>query len=150
MVIRNRIAQRKSMKDGSSGERPALPDEFLRLENSAAKEPVPAELAAAAATQHLVVHDPSHKFTPAGLKQGEPGYEKLVARIHDVTLAHKIALGGPQAWKNRQGFNFFQAPGETAILRMGAQVNLGINPKPEVCPGVAPIEGTEKNKTAIP
>lgn len=80
----------------------------------------------------------------SGLKQGDPGYETMVKRIHDVTLAHKVALGGPQAWKNRAGFTFFQAPGETQILRMGAQVNLGSNPRPETRPGVAPIEGAEK------
>ena len=80
----------------------------------------------------------------SGLKQGEAGYENMVKRIHDVTLQHKIALGGPQAWKNRAGFTFFQAPGETQILRMGAQVNLGVNPEPETRTGVAPIEGAEK------
>jgi 4-hydroxy-2-oxoheptanedioate aldolase len=80
----------------------------------------------------------------SGLKQGDPGYENMVKRIHDVTLQHKIALGGPQAWKNRPGFTFFQAPGEAQILRLGAQVNLGTTPKAETRPGVAPIEGAEK------
>ncbi len=81
----------------------------------------------------------------SGLKQGAPGYEQMVKRIHDVTLAHGIKLGGPQAWKNRAGFTFFQAPGETQILRMGAQVNLGSNPA-GAKPGVAPIEGSEKHQ----
>jgi 2-keto-3-deoxy-L-rhamnonate aldolase RhmA len=80
----------------------------------------------------------------SGLKQGDPGYETMVKRIHDVTLQHGIALGGPQAWKTRPGFTFFQAPGETQIIRLGAQVNLGITPRPEGRPGVAPTEGTEK------
>jgi 2-keto-3-deoxy-L-rhamnonate aldolase RhmA len=75
----------------------------------------------------------------SGLKQGDPGYETMVKRIHDVTLQHKIALGGPQAWKGRPGFTFFQAPSEAQILRLGAQVNLGMKQ-----PGVAPIEGAEK------
>jgi len=82
----------------------------------------------------------------SGLKQGEPGYEQMVKRIHDVTLAHNIKLGGPQAWKNRAGFTFFQAPGETQILRMGAQVNLGGTPAKEGKSGVAPIEGSEKKQ----
>lgn len=82
----------------------------------------------------------------SGLKQGEPGYEQMVKRIHDVTLAHNIKLGGPQAWKNRAGFTFFQAPGETQILRLGAQVNLGVTPAREGKPGVAPIEGSEKKQ----
>lgn len=80
----------------------------------------------------------------SGLKQGDAGYETLVKRIHDVTLSHKISLGGPQAWKNRAGFTFFQAPGEAVILKLGAQVNLGITPSNEGRTGVAPIEGSEK------
>jgi 2-keto-3-deoxy-L-rhamnonate aldolase RhmA len=81
----------------------------------------------------------------SGLKQGDPNYEALVKRIHDVTLAHGIKLGGPQAWKSRPGFTFFQAPGETQILRQGAQVNLGITPGKDGKSGVAPIEGSEKH-----
>lgn len=83
----------------------------------------------------------------SGHKQGDPEYEAMVKRIHDVTLAHGIKLGGPQAWKDRAGFTFFQAPDETALLRFGAQVNLGIQPAPVGTPGrrgVAPIEGAEK------
>src|SRR6267378_6119823 len=64
----------------------------------------------------------------SGHRQGDKEYESLVKRIHDVTLQHKIALGGPQAWKGRPGFTFFQAPGEAQILRLGAQVNLGLAP----------------------
>lgn len=81
----------------------------------------------------------------SGLKQGEPGYEQMVKRIHDVTLAHGIKLGGPQAWKNRPGFTFFQAPGDTQILRMGAEVNLHGAAGKDGKPGVAPIEGSEKH-----
>jgi 4-hydroxy-2-oxoheptanedioate aldolase len=80
----------------------------------------------------------------SGLKQGDPGYETMVKRIHDVTLQHGIALGGPQAWKTRQGFSFFQAPVETTLIRLGAQANLGITPRPETRSGVAPTEGAEK------
>jgi len=79
----------------------------------------------------------------SGHKQGDPEYEAMVKRIHDVTLAHKIALGGPQAWKDRAGFQFFQAPGETALIRAGAQVNLGMAPKEPGKPGVAPTEGSK-------
>src|SRR5258708_5009535 len=81
----------------------------------------------------------------SGLKQGEPGYEAMVTRIHDVTLQHGIKLGGPQAWKDRPGFTFFQGPGEAQILRMGAQVNLGGAPSKDGKPGVAPTEGSEKH-----
>ncbi|HUA20340.1 MAG TPA: aldolase/citrate lyase family protein [Bryobacteraceae bacterium] len=60
----------------------------------------------------------------SGHKQGDPEYDALVKRIHDVTLAHGIKLGGPQAWNNRQGFSFFQGPGETQLIRIGAKSNL--------------------------
>jgi 2-keto-3-deoxy-L-rhamnonate aldolase RhmA len=57
--------------------------------------------------------------------QGEPEYEALVKRIHDVVLDHGIRLGGPQAWKDRPGYTFFQAPAEAALIQEGARVNLG-------------------------
>jgi 2-keto-3-deoxy-L-rhamnonate aldolase RhmA len=34
----------------------------------------------------------------SGTKQGQPEYEAMVIKIHDV-LAHDLALGGPLAWK---------------------------------------------------
>jgi 2-keto-3-deoxy-L-rhamnonate aldolase RhmA len=64
----------------------------------------------------------------SGHKQGEPEYEALVTRIHDVTLKAGIRLGGPQTWKNRPGFTFFQAPPEWMLIQTGAQVNLGLTP----------------------
>jgi 2-keto-3-deoxy-L-rhamnonate aldolase RhmA len=66
----------------------------------------------------------------SGHKQGEPEYEALVTRIHDVTLKAGIKLGGPQFWKNRPGYTFFQAPGETELIQAGAKVNLGIPTAP--------------------
>jgi hypothetical protein len=80
----------------------------------------------------------------SGHRQGEKEYEALVTRIHDVTLAHGIRLGGPQAWKSRPGFTFFQGPGETQLIQAGAKVNLSGNPpQGEARPGVAPIEGAK-------
>ena len=55
----------------------------------------------------------------------------MVARIHDATLEHGIRLGGPQAWKDGSGFTFFQAPGETTLIQLGAKVNLGIIARPD-------------------
>jgi 2-keto-3-deoxy-L-rhamnonate aldolase RhmA len=60
----------------------------------------------------------------SGFKQGDPQYEALVTRIHDVTLKAGIRLGGPLAWKDRPGFTFFQGPGEAALIKSGAQVTL--------------------------
>src|SRR5262245_55735630 len=87
----------------------------------------------------------------SGTKQGDPKYEAMVTTIHDVVLNAGLKLGGPQAWKGtRHGFTFFQAPGETALIRMGADVNLGKTPaaggrnaRPS---GIAPIEGSEKRQ----
>lgn len=60
----------------------------------------------------------------SGFQQGDPRYEALVTRIHDATLKAGRKLGGPQMWMNREGFTFFQGPGETALIRAGAQTSL--------------------------
>ena len=60
----------------------------------------------------------------SGRKIGDPEYEAMVTRIHDVVLAHGIKLGGPAAWKNRAGFTLFQGPGETQLIRLGAKSDL--------------------------
>lgn len=74
----------------------------------------------------------------SGLRQGDPRYEAMVARIRDATLGAGLVLGGPQAWSNREGFSFFQGPSETYLLRLGVQRSL----ETEVS-GVAPTEGAE-------
>lgn len=66
----------------------------------------------------------------SGHKQGEPQYEALVTRIKDATLARGLKLGGPLAWKDRPGFSFFQAPGETVLINAGAQAILKSAPAP--------------------
>src|SRR5713226_9242833 len=60
----------------------------------------------------------------SGYKQGDPQYEALVTRIHDVTLRAGLKLGRPLAWKTRAGFTFFQGPGETVLINSGAQQTL--------------------------
>lgn len=80
----------------------------------------------------------------SGHKQGDQEYEAMVSRIHDVTLEHGIRLGGPQAWKDRPGFTFFQAPTDAQLLREGAKANLTPSaPARSTQPGVAPVEGAE-------
>src|SRR5579864_4745819 len=80
----------------------------------------------------------------SGTKQGEPEYERMVKTIHDTVLNAGIKLGGPLAWKDRPGFTFFQGPGETALIRLGAPIALGNNPPPGEKKGVAPLEGVGK------
>jgi hypothetical protein len=60
----------------------------------------------------------------SGFHIGEPGYEALVTRIHDETLGHSRRLGGPLMWKDRPGYTFFQGPGETVLIKAGAQTTL--------------------------
>src|SRR5207302_10449255 len=64
----------------------------------------------------------------SGTKQGEPKYEEMVTTIHDTVLKAGLKLGGPLAWKGQAGFSFFQGPGETALIKLGAPVSLGTAP----------------------
>lgn len=82
----------------------------------------------------------------SGLKQGDPKYEALVTKIHDGVLKQGKYLAGPVAWKDRHGYTFFQAPGETSLIAAGAKLTLG-NPTaaPGEKKGVAPTEGSEKH-----
>ena len=75
----------------------------------------------------------------SGFRQGDPQYEALITTIHDATLQAGLKLGGPQAWRNREGFTFFQGPGATSLIRLGARTSLDAAPA-----GVAPIEGTPR------
>jgi 4-hydroxy-2-oxoheptanedioate aldolase len=80
-----------------------------------------------------------------GLKQGDPKYEAIVSRVHAATLKHGKHVAGPLAWKNtRKGYTFFQGPGETSLIRSGAQAALGGAALPGEKKGVAPTEGAEK------
>jgi 4-hydroxy-2-oxoheptanedioate aldolase len=79
-----------------------------------------------------------------GLKQGDPKYEALVTRIHDATLKAGKIVAGPLAWRQRPGYKFFQGPGETSLIRSGAQAALGGTASEGPRRGVAPTEGSEK------
>jgi 4-hydroxy-2-oxoheptanedioate aldolase len=72
----------------------------------------------------------SGHFMDPRTHRGDSLYESMVTRIHDVTLAHNIKLGGPEAWKERPGFSFFQSTSEPALIRAGSQA-LGFTPAPQ-------------------
>src|SRR6516164_7354692 len=74
----------------------------------------------------------------SGTKQGQPEYERMVTTIHDTVLNAGLKLGGPLAWKGRPGFSFFQGPGETALIKLGAPVSLG----------TAPVQGARQSGVA--
>jgi 2-keto-3-deoxy-L-rhamnonate aldolase RhmA len=78
----------------------------------------------------------------SGLKQGDPRYEEMVSKIRDATLKAGKKLGGPLAWRDRPGYTFFQAPGETVLLRAGVKAALGGTAE-GARKGVAPTEGSE-------
>jgi len=63
----------------------------------------------------------------------------MVEEVRDVTLDAGLALGGPQAWRERDGFLFFQGPTDTNLLRIGVQRSLET-----LGGGVAVIEGAEE------
>ena len=75
----------------------------------------------------------------SGHKQGEAEYEAMITRIHGETLGAGLALGGPYAWKDRPGFNFFQAPPAEALVRQAARALLAT-----ATSGVAETEGSER------
>ena len=72
----------------------------------------------------------------SGMRQGEPGYERMVDAIVEATNDAGLYLGGPQAWMDREGFDFFQAPDDTYFIRAGVRESLRRAPA-----GVAPVEG---------
>ncbi len=74
----------------------------------------------------------------SGRRQGDPEYERMITKIKDDTLGADKVLGGPSAWRDREGFLFFQAPGTTTFIRNGVRAMLADAPE-----GVAAIEGTE-------
>ena len=65
-------------------------------------------------------------------------YEAMVTRIKDATLGAGLGLGGPVQWRNREGFNFFQAPTATVLVGRGARDLLSETET------LAPIEGSER------
>lgn len=60
-----------------------------------------------------------------GERQGDTGYEQLVSRIKTETESANKFVGGPSAWMtSREGYQFFQAPSVTSLIRIGARVTL--------------------------
>ena len=79
------------------------------------------------------------------MQQGDAKYEAMVSEVRDAVLAAGKKVAGPLAWKStRQGYSFYQGPGETSLLKSGVQLALGDSPQSESKKGVAPTEGAEK------
>ena len=80
----------------------------------------------------------------SGKRQGDPEYEALVSRTRDAVLGAGKIVGGPQAWRDREGYHFFQGAPDTAIIRQGTRAALGLDGPQQPRSGVAPIEGQER------
>ncbi len=64
-----------------------------------------------------------------GWERTDPRYMAMVKKIQDATLKAGKILAGPLAWKGRDGFKFFQGPGESSLIRSGATAALGAAPE---------------------
>jgi 2-keto-3-deoxy-L-rhamnonate aldolase RhmA len=80
-----------------------------------------------------------------GRSQGDPQYEALVTRIRESTQAAGRFVGGPLAWmQTRDGYNFFQGPSATALIRTGTRVSLeSADPCRYLPSGATPVEGED-------
>lgn len=80
-----------------------------------------------------------------GRRQGDPVYESLVDRIKDETENAGKFIGGPSAWMtSREGYQFFQGPGTSSLIRTGVRVTLGADdPCRFVASGTAPVQGED-------
>ncbi len=59
-----------------------------------------------------------------GYSRDDPRYLNLMYRIRDATLAAGKWVAGPWAWKDWEGFSFFQGSSERGLIQAGAQLSL--------------------------
>jgi len=81
----------------------------------------------------------------SGRRQGDPIYENLVTRIKTETLNAGKYVGGPSAWmSSREGYQFFQGPGTSSLIRTGVRVTLEeADPCRFLPSGTAPVDGED-------
>ena len=79
----------------------------------------------------------------SGRSEGDPVYEKLISRIKTETMKAGKYLAGPSVWMNsRDGYQFFQGPGTSAIIQAGVRATLeASDPCRFLASGTAPVEG---------
>ena len=66
----------------------------------------------------------------SGYARTDPRYEAIITKIHDAVLAKGKYLAGPAAWRDREGFTFFQGPSESRLIQVGAKAELEGAPPP--------------------
>ena len=59
-----------------------------------------------------------------GWERDDPRYMALIEKIKVETLKAGKVLAGPLAWRDREGFMFFQGPSEGSLIRDGAKAAL--------------------------
>lgn len=59
-----------------------------------------------------------------GWSRDDPRYKALIEKIKVETLKAGKILAGPLAWRDRDGFMFFQGPSEGSLIRGGARAVL--------------------------
>ena len=69
--------------------------------------------------EHEVCADNIPGTIPLFIRSDE--YEKLVSRVTKTTLSSGKILGGPYAWKKRNGFKFLQGPSAEELLSRGVK-----------------------------
>ena len=81
----------------------------------------------------------------SGRRQGDPVYESLVTRIKTETMSAGKYVGGPLGWMNtREGYQFFQGPGTSSLIRTGVRVTLEESDPCRFLPsGTAPVQGED-------
>ena len=81
----------------------------------------------------------------SGRRQGDPVYESLVTRIKTETMSAGKYVGGPSGWMNtREGYQFFQGPGTSSLIRAGVRVTLEESDPCRFLPsGTAPVQGED-------
>lgn len=79
----------------------------------------------------------------SGKRQGDPEYEALVTQIKQGAEEAGKFVGGPSAWmSSREGYDFFQAPSTSSLIRIGARLTLEqADPCRFLPSGATPVEG---------
>jgi len=70
-----------------------------------------------------------------GWARNDPRYTAMVGEIRDATLKAGKKLGGPFSWFGREGFTFFQGPGESSLIRSGTRAALTATEREDVATG---------------
>ncbi len=87
-----------------------------------------AEKVAAVSGVDVVFAASSDLASFTGYQRDDPRYLRLVNEIKEQTLAAGKYLAGPAAWRDREGFLFFQGPSERSLISSGARLALGEAP----------------------